>query len=305
MRRIVPVAAGVILLAACSTVESSALAPTDADLPAPGVINAPPAESTADLLPTISPTRSLLFPESLTTAELHVRLDPFGAAYPECFLPCYNGLIMGRSTTPDVYDFYARLGIGIPDLIPGDYPAIQDGTGRLGAWLTKSSDAASAAQMGLAAPLVSIYVLDNVAETLYVGWEYYPDYLTIPRIVEQMGAPDFIDLALIFGDEAVLYLLRMLYSDRQTGFAFYGEAVGDNAIQQMCFDKAHVRAVTLGLYKPGLPPLDGLQYGEYLLPIDQTLGLTNATFIEQVTAGSCIEAPAAAWPAWQDLEGQP
>src|SRR5689334_5748600 len=96
--------------------------------PTVGVFN-PPVMLTATVpglpSPNVTPTRQLLLPESLSTAEILQRLDPFHSpiAPQGCALPCYDGLQMGSSISNDVYDFYAHLGIGIPDLIPGDFEA--------------------------------------------------------------------------------------------------------------------------------------------------------------------------------------
>ncbi len=92
----------------------------------------------------------------------------------------------------------AVWGVGAADLIPGDYEAAQDGTGRLSAWLTKTSDVLQAEEMGLAPPLVNVYLQDNVVQYVYVGWEYLLSYLLPARVLEQLGQPDELNLALVF-----------------------------------------------------------------------------------------------------------
>jgi hypothetical protein len=288
------------LLAACSPSGPNA-----------ALTHPPPTAVIYDVrLPTSLPStqtsgQALLPPETLSTEQLHARLDPFSGMTPDCSLPCYNGFTPGQAELIDAYNFYSRLGIGIADLVPGDYQAIQDGEGQLRAWLTKTTDADRAAEMGLAAPLASISVADNTPQSLYIGWGYEPPYLTLPIILQQLGAPERLDLALDFSQEPPTYLLQLVYADLSTGFAFAGATGGDSATRQVCLSGDPVQAVSMGLFAPGHPPMDGIPNSALLLPLSDTLGLSYEEFATRVTAGNCIDVPASAWPAWQSLQTTP
>ncbi len=292
-------------LAACSTSAGSGQPPASLSSPGPNIVSAPTAAlgSTLGPQPTPEPTRALLPPESLTTVELHQRLDPFSGWMPDCSLPCYNGLLAGQSTTPDVYDFYSRLGIGLRDLIPGDYPGIEDGTGRLGAWLTKTTDVIQAEEMGLAPPLMSISVVDNLAELISVGWEYAPPYLTAPLVLQQMGQPDRVDLSLIFMQEPTSFMVHLLYARNNVGFMFAGQAVPGGSSLQVCLSSEQVAAATMNVYAPDLDPMEGIPFSQYLLPLDTSVGMSVADFAARISQAQCIDLPASAWPAWQNMEG--
>jgi hypothetical protein len=287
------------LLAACTA------KPTPDARPTPQIFNPPPV-FTATIpgvpSPAYTPTKIINYPESITTKEMHQRLDPFGGVEGSCPLPCYNGLNFGQSDTNDVYNFYARLGIGIPDLIPGDYPTVRDyGTGRLGAVLTKTTDGLNAEAMGLAAPQIAIFMQDNIAETLYLTWGYYPPYLSVSQVLTQMGQPASLRLALIFDQDQPTYLLEMIYPDRQTGFAYFGNTLGAANAPQVCFTAEQVETVTMGITKPDLAPMDGIRYIDLLLPLTDTLGITDADFAAEMAGDGCIDIPATAVAAWQAL----
>jgi hypothetical protein len=289
----------ILLLAACTAKPEPDTGPT------PQIFNPPPVY-TATIpgvpSPVYTPTIIINYQESLTTQELHQRLDPFGSVEGNCQLPCYFGLLLGQSETNDVYNFYAHLGIGIPDLIPGDYPAVRDhGTGRLGAALTKTTDALNANSMGLGAPQMGIYVQDNIAESLYLTWGYYPPYLPVSRVLTQMGQPGSLRLALIFVEDQPTYLLELLYPDRQTGFAYFGNTLGTANAPQVCFDADQVQSTTLAITKVGLTPMESIRYGELLLPLTDTLGITYPDFAAEMAGDACIDIPATAIPVWQAL----
>lgn len=241
--------------------------------------------------------------ESLSVSELHQRLDPFASATADCTLPCYNGLRINEATLDDVLNFYARLGIGPADLIPGDYDAVRDGTGRVGAWLTKTTNADEAEALGLSAPLVDVYVEDGAAQYVYIGWQYLPPYLTPSRVLEQMGQPDQLTLGLVLDEEPPAYALRLLYAQESLGFAFYGTPQGDTAQPTLCFSPDDVNRTFFGLFAPGVPPMEGLAYTQYLLPVEDALGLPPESFAEQVSGG-CLTLTAEQVAQWTALGGE-
>jgi hypothetical protein len=243
-----------------------------------------------------------LFPESLTNAELHQRLDPFSDVEGSCPLPCYNGLTAGQSNLQDVLAFYSHLGIGATDLIPGDYEAAQDGSGRLSAWLTKTSDVVQAEEMGLAPPLVNVYLQDNVVQYVYVGWEYLPPYLHPSRVLEQLGQPDNLNLALILDQNPPSYLLQFVYAQRGIGVAFSGPMPGDSSQREVCPSGGQVNVTVFGIFIPGTAPMQGLNNAEYLLPLETTLRLSYTDFVGLLSAGECLSIPAAQWTPWQTMQ---
>jgi hypothetical protein len=290
----------ILLLGACTSKPTPEIAPTA------GIFEPPPVY-TATIpgvpSPVVMPTATINYPESLTTQELHQRLDPFASVENvSCALPCYNGLVLGQSDTHSVYNFYAQLGIGIPDMIPGDYPMVRDhGTGRLGAWLTKTSDALNAESMGLAAPQIGIFLQDDIAETLYLTWGYYPPYLTVNQVLTQMGEPGSLMLAVIFEGDQPTYVLQVTYPDRQTGFAFFGNTTGAANTPQVCLNSDQIESTTLGITKPGLVPMDNIRYIELMLPVTQILGMSYADFAAEMAGDACLDIPATAVSAWQAL----
>ncbi len=296
-RRIAPLLA-TLLLAACAAATPSG-GPPSAIPPVPQPTEAASSAVPPTFLP--SPTPTLALPESLTSAELHQRLDPFGGATPNCALPCYNGLLVGHSGLPEALNFYARLGIGIPDLIPGDYGAIQDGSGRLGAWLLTASDVVQATQLGLTPPLVDLYLEGGVVQSVYVGWPYIPAYLTPARALEMLGQPTQIDLALAFEGDSPQAMLRFLYAPVQVGFAFYAAAEREGSGWQACFSDAHPGRAFLGIFAPHVPPMAGLTYNERLLPLLETLGIAYEDFAAQLAAANCVSLSAEQVAVWQAL----
>ncbi len=283
-----------LLLAGCA---GPATPPVPATLAQPGV---PPTEmlpADVPLPPTSVPpatpaaTPTPIVVQSLTAAELHERLDPFGSAEAACPLPCYSGLVVGQASLPDVLAFYARLGIGPDDLIPGDYEAARDGTGRLGAWLNKASDQVQAEQAGHLPPLVDIYLEDDVLQYVYVGWGYSPAYLSPARVLATLGQPAQVDLGRVPGADAPTYLLRMIYPAQQAGFAFYGAIQSGAGGEQACFSADDVQRTFLGVFAPGVPTMEGLTGAESLAPLEQALGIPVQDFAAQVGAGGCLPAP--------------
>ncbi len=267
----------------------------------PSVVEAGPSTIPA-FSPTATPTLMPLFPESLTNVELHQRLDPFSAVEGSCPLPCYNGLTAGQSNMQDVLVFYSHLGIGATDLIPGDYEAAQDGSGRLSAWLTKTSDVLQAEEMGLVPPLVNVYLQDNVVQYVYVGWEYLPPYLHPSHVLEQLGQPDGLNLALLFNQNPPSYLLQFVYTQKGIGVAFSGPMPGDSSLREVCLSSEQVNVTVFGVFIPGTVPMEGLSNAEYLLPLEAALGLSYTDFADLLSAGECLGIPAAQWTPWQTMQ---
>lgn len=291
-----------LLLAACSQNDPLAVTSVPQQTP-PGA----PAPTTAEVQPptaTAPAAEALPPPESLTVSELHQRLDPFTPGVEGCTLPCYNGLTPADASLADVLAFYTRLGIGSADLIPGDYDAVQDGTGRIGAWLTKTTDAGQAAAQGLDAPLVDVYVEEDAVQYLYIGWQYLPPYLTPARVLGEMGQPDDLLLAFVADEVPGVYSLRFFYEEPRAGFAFYGTAQGDAAQPTLCFTPEAVERAFMGLFAPSAPPMEGLAFNQYLLPVEEALGLSAEQFSAQVAGGGCITLTAEQAAQWASLGGE-
>jgi hypothetical protein len=292
--RIAGIVVGLSLLAACGGPPSTPAAPTpvlQGEAPAP-------LEIVSTL---VEPTPDLPAPETLTTEQLHQRLDPFAGLAADCALPCYNGLIPGASGAYDTLLFYSRLGIGLGDLIPGDDQSLRSGTGSVSAWLTKTSDVTQAEALGLAPPLVDIYLQDGLTQYLYVGWQYYPPYLTLPRVLEMLGPPTRLDLALVFDQLPPIYMLQLVYDEPRAGFAFSGRAPGDEATRQVCLSDEGVSVTRFGVFAPDVTPMEGLSNSAYLLPLAETVGLSYEEFAALAAAGECLTIPAETWGAWQAI----
>lgn len=301
-RPLLLIGAAALALAACAGGEpAGTTAPplTDASGAPTAAVPTGDALPAATASPTGFPTTATPLPrESLTTAELHERLDPFTPAIEGCELPCYNGLTVGEAGWVGALDFYARLGIGPTDTIPGDYDAAQDGTGRLGAWLTKTSDAAQADDMGLAAPLVDLYLEDGMVQILYVVWGYAPPYLTLPGVLDALGPPDGIDLRVDPATDPAGYTLRALYSERRAGFAFYGSIAPAPGGAALCFDEAHVERTFFGLFAEGVPMMEGLEGTESLRPLAEVNGWTYEEFAADLADDGCLSLPNDALGLW-------
>lgn len=283
-----------LLLSACSPIASmpSSSSPPPPTLPA--VPSVAPSHQP-------SPTATLAPPAGLTVAELHQRLDPFNKALPDCTLPCYNGLLVGRSNLNEALNFYARLGIGITDLIPGDYEGIQDGSGRLGAWLLTASDVVQATQAGFTPPLVDLYLEGGVVQSLYVGWRYIPSYLTPAHVLETLGQPTHLDLALAFSEEPPAAMLRLFYPHVQTGFAFYADTSSSGDGWRVCFSEDQAGRAFFGIFAPDIPPMAGLTHSERLLPLLETIGMAYEDFAAEMAATGCLNISAERAAAWQAL----
>lgn len=285
-----------LLVAACSSPGTSAL-------PEAIPTASPSAESNTGPTPVpITPTFAPPVPDSMSTQELHQRLNPLADPTGDCTLPCYNGLVVGQSTVEDTLTFYGHLGVSLLDLVPGDYDSLEDGTGRLAAWLTKSTDVVQAEAMGLAPPFVNVRLENDVVQFFYVGWEYSPSYLTVPQVLDRLGQPDQLLLALNFGNEPPDYMLELIYTGQQAGFAFYGETMGDSSYRAVCLSEDQVLTTLFSAFAPDVTPMGGLANSEYLLPVLDTLGLSYTDFDGQMHAGQCLTIPAAQWESWLSLQ---
>lgn len=287
----------ILLLAACGS-PTTPVVPTAASTPpfiGPAPTQTSPIGATA--IPTFAPP----LPESLTTQELHARLDPF-APDAECELPCYVGLTPGQANIKEALVFYSNLGIGINDFIPGDVQQAQSGTGHLGAWLTKTSDVIQAEEMGLAPPVVDVYVEDQIVQYIYIGWKYAPTYLTLPRVVERLGQPKRLDFALDFTKDPPAYLIQFVYPDLPVGFLFSGETQGDQAVRQVCYVPDQVSVTYLGTFAPDVAPMEGVLGAENVIPLDEVMDSSIGDFLAAVTSPDCASIPASQWGMWQETD---
>lgn len=261
--------------------------------------NLPPTELATVLKPTPIDTPIPPVPDTLTTAELLIRLDPFTAL--DCALPCYNGLTPGQGDLQAALLFYSKLGISALDTIPGDYQAVQsDGTGHLGAALIRTSDIVDAANAGYKPPRVDVLLQANSVRTIYVVWEEYPDFLTLPRIVEKMGAPDQLSVGLVFAQNPPLYAVQLSYVDERTGFLFIG-STRDSSPLEVCLSKDHVLNTLFGVFAPESELMGDTSYKIFLLPFEQSTGVLAADFFNTVAAGGCLSIPSEKWAQWQSL----
>jgi hypothetical protein len=157
--------------------------------------------------------------------------------------------------------------------------------------------------MGLAPPVASISVVENVAEIVAIGWEYAPPYLSTLIIMQQLGPPDRIDLAVIFTQEPPAYLLHFFYSAENVGFGFSGSAIAKPAMLQVCLSPEQIRDTSMNIFAPGLDPLEALSLSYLLLPVEDTLSISAADLATAIAAGECFNVPASAWPNWQNIPG--
>lgn len=291
-------AASICSLAACSGTST----PSQPGGIPTGVPAIPQAPTWTPAVP-ITPTGGVEapYPDRITTAELETRLDPFSS--PDCKLPCYNGLVPGQGGAQEALNFYARFGVSALDMQPGDYEGIQDGTGNLGATLIRSSDVEQAIGMGFNPPRVDLRLDGSLVRSVYVKWGTPPPYATLPRVLEAMGQPDRFDLALLFPEGKTTFVLQLIYTASQTGFAFLGEAPNDGSQALVCLSNDRLSATLLGVFAPGEPLMAGQTYEKYLLPVQGTLGLPYPDFAAQADAGGCLSIPSSMWETWQALGG--
>lgn len=282
------------LLGACSgrqTPPPPTASPPTPDQAATAAQSATAAVATA---PAESPTAEPIPPDDLTTDELYARLDPLAGAEPGCALPCYVGLTPGAAGLDDVFAFYARLGVGREDLIPGDLQAAADGTGRLGAGLNKATDV----QPGAAVPLVDVGVEVGVVQSVYVGWPDAPASLAPAAVFAALGEPAEADLAIDAAAEAPTYLLRLAYPDLHSGFAFRGPLQAGAGTQDVCPSGDGLERVFFGTFAPEQPVMAGLTGETPLLPLDETLGVSYADLSALAAGGGCLTLTADQVALW-------
>jgi hypothetical protein len=116
-----------------------------------------------------------------------------------------------------------------------------------------------------------------------------------------MGQPDRLELGLVFDEANPEFVLQMVYSSSQTGFAFFGVAPSDGSQLQICLSPDRMKASLLGTYAPDESIMAGFSHEKYLLPLQDTLGLPYDDFVAQVGAGGCLTIPASQWGVWQAL----
>jgi hypothetical protein len=275
-----------ILLAACG----SPATPSTPNPAAPFATASPGSDASVSFTPiptfTLIPVPTIVPPDTLTNQELHQRLDPFHPADPACMLPCYNGLIPGQSDLTGTLAFFAQLGIGERDFIPGDWQQAQNGTGKLGAWLTKTSDITQADEQGLSAPLIDLYIENNVVQNLYVAYGYAPSYLTPASVLAQAGQPDRIELGVNSAATPSTFLLRLLYSQSSYGVAFYGTPTLSGDGTELCFDADSIHRTLLGLSAPNLPLMEGIPDVDTLYPLGDYD--TSEDLLAAVSSGNCV-----------------
>jgi hypothetical protein len=121
----------------------------------------------------------------------------------------------------------------------------------------------------------------------------------VPQILTQLGEPPVLRLALVFDEDPPAYLLEMVYPDRQMGFAFYGQTLGDLSARQVCLNPDQVQASSMGIVAPGISPMEDILYVDRLLPLADTLSITYADFAAEMSGDGCIDVPAGTWTAWQ------
>lgn len=288
----------IALLTACSQPSDETqtiIQPTD--IP---VLPATAQSNTYSPTEAISPTPTLAPPASLTTAELHQYLDPFTSFDDTCALPCYNGVTVGEAGLGDVLNFYARLGIGISDMTPGDYDAIKDGEGHLRAFLNKTSDQVQVESQGIRPSLVDVGFANHEVQYVYVGWQYLPDYLSVSRIIGALGEPEGIEIGLIVdSDTPPAYALHLFFPEAQIGFAFYGNLTLDGSHYNLCLTDDVVEAVFMGVFASDIPALEGLPNSESLLPADDVPDLSSSVFIETLTNNQCLSFTLEQAQTWQ------
>lgn len=299
LARLLLLAPLVAVLGACS-----APAPPAAQTPATLPTNTPAAavEAAASPLPTVASR----LPASLSHAELIALLNPFDK--PDCSLPCYNGITPGQATRQDVVDFYSLLGIGVEDMIPGEVEDIQDGTGSYDAWLTSTNDILTVEAQGIRSPLVEIFLENDILVSLYVTWASQPDYVSPQAVINALGLPTQIDLAVNPELDPAIYYLRFIYrpegaSGPAYGFAFYGVTVGEPAAPEVCLLPAQARFAVMGVFAPGFQDvMTGLLYDVYLLPLQETIGVNPQMLQAQMAAGSCLSISEEQMAVWQAIE---
>ena len=282
------------LLTACGRSPDSTPVPV-----VPGAtIQAPSEQGTVlpdEGLPTFTPTLFALLPFSLTTAELHAHLDPF--TDPQCELPCYLNLSPGQSDLQDTLGFYQILGIGVEDFIPGDFQVVQEtSTGRLRAFLTKTSDIAQNNSDNIDAPLVNIAIENNVVQRYDVQWGYSPEYITPILVTQQLGNPDSFQIGLNYSrdPDQPTYIVQFAYhydTGEQLLFTFIGLISNVSGEDQVCLSTDTIEITIFGGYVAGVTLPDDFPDATYLLPTNKAVSLDYSAFAEAINTGACIDIP--------------
>lgn len=250
----------------------------------------------------LTPTATLMAPESLSTADLLLTLNPLMLQDDGCQLPCYNGLTAGQGGLPEVMNFYARLGIGQPDMMPGDYDSVRDGEGHLRAFLNKASDQVQAEASGLEPVLIDVGFAAGKAQYLYIGWQYLPENLGLSDVISSLGRPDRLELGLQLGAQTPTYMLLLYFQDKQTGFVYYGKLRTANTGTAICSDTEHATVTLLGIFARDIPALEGLTNAETLLPLEETTGISYETLTGQISAGECLNLTEDQIAPWLNIQ---
>jgi len=248
-----------------------------------------------EILP--EPGAGIPTPERVTTALIDQRLNPF--ADPACALPCYNGLTPGQADLSVALAFFSRLGISPIDMVPGDYETTLDGTGHLGASLIRATNIAEAVSAGYRPPTAEIAMLAGVVDNVQVNWPYYPSYLTLPTVLQQLGAPDIVGIGLQFTSTPPGYVLVLIDIDRQTGFIFAGVTQQGVGQLDVCPNEQTITNMAMGVFSASQTPLAGSDIARATLPLEQSTGITQDVFFTQMSAGGCLSVTADHWPQWQ------
>jgi hypothetical protein len=276
-----------LTLASCAAQPTAAPAVEPTQTQAAGAPLPPTPLPTFTPLPTTAPTATPNPPAKLTVEELDQRLDPLGSD--ACHLPCYGFLTVGQADLDGALEFYSRLGIGLSDLMPGDYDGVRTGSGDLHAWLNKATDQAAAEAAGYAPPLVDLTLQDGLVNQVYVGWTQMPERLDAARIAGGLGEPDTIEAAVVQDGESTTYMLRLIYSIWQADFVYYGPAaVNDAGLHQICVNQDTVQQVLFGVWEPGTGPKEGLAHSEHLQPIEELTGSSMSDLTAQLANGQCL-----------------
>lgn len=291
LRRLAFTAGLALMLAACQA-KATPAAPTAA--PAIGGQPLPPQ-------PTQAPTPlPVITPETVTAQQITQRLDPFGS--PDCQPPCYNGLTPGSSTLTDALAFYARLGIGISDFVPGDIQRAVTGNGNLRASLMRATDISQALDSGYTPPETNVFMHDGKVQYIYTRYETYAPALDAARVLSTLGAPDKVGLALIFTNDPNTpsnFVLQLVYSAKQTGFSYLGSTKGDAAAQQTCLNGTAVRETLIGVFAPDLAPFSDNPSTPRILQLYDSTGISPADFANGIASSGCINIPADKWLQWR------
>ena len=250
----------------------------------------------------LTPTATLMPTESLSTADLMMRLNPFSSLDTACQLPCYNRLTVGQGGLPEVMNFYANLGIGHPDMMPGDYDSVRDGEGHLRAFLNKASDQVQAEDSGLEPVLVDVGFAGGKAQYLYAGWQYLPDFLSVPEVFANLGEPDRLELGLQLTDQNQTYMLLLYFQAEQAGFVYYGNIKQSGNAIDICSDAESATVTLLGLFARDIPALEGLTSAETLLPLKDAVDMSFETLAAQLSAGNCLTLTDAQTTQWQNMQ---